>query len=84
MSSDFFIATFKATFLANSIGYFPRLGDSRVSRLRPQNLECNFGLSWLRENRKMQFSSQMVLVLGNKISNLTHYCAPVAISVHKF
>ena len=64
--------------------YFRRLGDSDVGRLRPQNLECNFGLSWFRENRKMQFSTHMVLLFGDKSSNLTHYGAPVAIFVHKF
>ena len=68
-------------FRSLKIGHFRRLGDFRVSRLRPQNLECNFGLSWFSENRKMQFSLQMVLLFGNKSSNLTHYGAPVAISV---
>ena len=67
-----------------SMGYFLMLGDSRVYRLRRQNLECNFGLSWFRENRKMPFSSQMVLLFCNKSSNLMHYGALVAISVHKF
>ena len=67
-----------------TIGYFRRLGDSRVSRLRPPNLECNLGPSWFRENTKMQFLSQLGLLFGNKSSNLTHYSAPVAISVHKF
>ena len=68
----------------STIGYFRRLDDSRVCRLRPQNLECNFGLSWFRKNREMQFSPQMVLLFGNLSSNLTHYGALVAISVHKF
>ena len=67
---------------ATTIGYFQRLGDS--PRLRPQNLECNFDLNWFRENRKMQFLPQMVLLFGNKSSNLTHSGAPVVISVHKF
>ena len=44
----------------------------------------NFGLSGFSENKKMQFSPQMVLLFGNKSRNLTHYGAPVAISVHKF
>ena len=35
------------------IGRFPRFSDSHISGLRPQDLECNFGLSWFSENGKM-------------------------------
>ena len=34
------------------IGRVPRFGNSHIFGLRPQNLLCNFGLSWLREIEK--------------------------------
>ena len=44
---------------------FPRFGDSRIPWLRPQNLECHFGLSWFREKEKNAISPQIVLIIGN-------------------
>ena len=34
------------------------------SHFRVIKLECNFGLSWFRENRNMQFSPWIVLIIG--------------------
>ena len=47
------------------IGRFPRFGDFHISWLRPQNLECHFGLSWFRENGKNAISPQIILIYGN-------------------
>ena len=66
-SNKFWRETLSVDLSSFLIRYFRRLGDSRVYRLRRQNLERNFGLSWFRENRKMQFSSQMVLLFGKKV-----------------
>ena len=44
---------------------FPRFGDSHIPELRPQHIECHFGLSWLIENEKNVISPQIVPSMGN-------------------
>ena len=60
------ISPAKIYILTFVIGRFLRFGDSHISGLRSKNLECNFGLSWFSESRKMQFSPQIVLIIGNE------------------
>ena len=63
---------------------FLRFGDSQISRLRAQNLEYNFSLSWFREKFKNAISPQIVIIIDNYSSNLTCYGEPVAVSADKF
>ena len=45
------------------IGHFLTFGDSHISELRPQNLECNFGLNWFRENGQMSLLHELYSLL---------------------
>ena len=65
------------------MGCFPRFGDSYISRLRPQNLECNFGLAGSEKMKKLIFLHKLYNLLVIKVVFLTHYSAPVVISVDK-
>ena len=47
------------SFLSFPIGCYPRFGNSHISGMRPQNLECKFVLSWFREKGKMQFLDKL-------------------------
>ena len=46
------------------IGLFPMFGDSHISWLRPRKLECNFGLSWFRENGKNLCKANLIQAKG--------------------
>ena len=50
------------------IGRYPRFGDSHISGLRPQNWECNFGLSRFRENGKLPFLHKLHKLWAVKVA----------------